>query len=106
MYDVTSRYWHLSQSLNITGFWHFYLIEYKALKKLIIQSFAFSAILSLGDFGIIALFGGQSVTTLPYYLYEQISYYHYHESAVTAALLLILSFSLLVVIDYDRTESN
>ncbi|OCG60254.1 thiamine/thiamine pyrophosphate ABC transporter permease [Gilliamella sp. GillExp13] len=106
MYDVTSRYWQVSQSLNITGFWHFYLIEYKALKKLIIQSFAFSAILSLGDFGIIALFGGQSVTTLPYYLYEQISYYRYHEGAVTAALLLILSFSLLVVIDYDRTESN
>ncbi|OCG22927.1 MULTISPECIES: thiamine/thiamine pyrophosphate ABC transporter permease [unclassified Gilliamella] len=106
MYDVTSRYWDLSQSLNINGFLHFYLIEYKALKKLIIQNFAFSAILSLGDFGIIALFGGQSVTTLPYYLYEQISHYHYQESTVTAALLLILSFSLLVVIDYDRTESN
>nr|WP_237410345.1 thiamine/thiamine pyrophosphate ABC transporter permease [Gilliamella sp. Pas-s95] len=106
MYDVTSRYWKLSQSLNINGFSHFYLIEYKALKKLIVQSFAFSAILSLGDFGIVALFGGQSVITLPYYLYEQISHYHYQESTVTAALLLILSFSLLVVIDYDRTESN
>ncbi|MWP46981.1 thiamine/thiamine pyrophosphate ABC transporter permease [Gilliamella sp. Pas-s27] len=104
MYDVTSRYWQLSQSLNINGFLHFYLIEYKALKKLIVQSFAFAAILSLGDFGIIALFGGQSVTTLPYYLYEQISHYHYQESTVTAALLLILSFSLLIVIDYDRTE--
>jgi thiamine transport system permease protein len=106
MFDVVSRYWQLSQSLNINGFFHFYLIEYKALKRLIIQSFALSAILSLGDFGIIALFGGKSVTTLPYYLYEQISSYHYKESAVTAALLLILSFSLLVVMDYDRTKSN
>ncbi|MWP63088.1 thiamine/thiamine pyrophosphate ABC transporter permease [Gilliamella sp. Pas-s25] len=106
MYDVTARYWQLTQSLNIDGLLHFYLIEYKALKKLIIQSFAFSAILSLGDFGIIALFGGQSVITLPYYLYEQISHYYYQESTVTAALLLILSFSLLVVIDYDRTESH
>lgn len=104
MYDVTSRYRQLTQSLNINGFFHFYLIEYKALKKLIVHSFTFAAILSLGDFGIIALFGGQSVTTLPYYLYEQISHYYYQESTVTAALLLILSFSLLIVIDYDRTE--
>lgn len=103
MYEVTLRYWQLSQSLNINGFRHFYIVEYKALKKIIIMSFAFSGILSLGDFGIIALFGGQSVTTLPYYLYEQISHYHYHESMVTAAVLLTLSFSLLIVMDYDRT---
>lgn len=103
MYDVTLRYWQLSQSLNITGLKHFYLIEFKALKKLIMMSFAFSMILSLGDFGVIALFGGQSVITLPYYLYEQISHYYYHDSMVTAAFLLILSLSILVVIDDDRT---
>ena len=70
------------------------------------MSFAFAGILSLGDFGVIALFGGQSVTTLPYYLYQQISHYQYKESIVTAAILLILSFSLLVVMDYDRTSKN
>lgn len=103
MYDITLRYWQLCQSLNISGFKHFYLIEYKALKPLLTKSFAFAAILSLGDFGIIALFGGQTVTTLPYYLYEQISHYHYQQGMVTASILLLLSFSLLVVLDYDRT---
>ena len=103
MFDVTSRYWQLCQSLNIAGIRHFYLIEYKSLKKLLTLSLAFSALLSMGDFGIIALFGGQAVTTLPYYLYQQIAHYHYQESAVTAAFLLILSFSLLIVMDYDRT---
>ncbi len=103
MYDVTSRYWQLSQTLNIVGINHFYLIEYKSLKKLITLTVAFSALLSMGDFGIIALFGGQAVSTLPFYLYQQIAHYHYQESAVTAAFLLILSFSLLFVMDYDRT---
>lgn len=103
MFDITSSYWQLSQSLNISGFKHFYLIEYKALKPIFTKSLAFAAILSLGDFGIIALFGGQTVTTLPYYLYEQISHYHYQQGMVTASILLVLSFSLLVVLDYDRT---
>ena len=103
MFDVTSQYWQLCQSLNIAGIRHFYLIEYKSLKKLLTLSLVFSALLSMGDFGIIALFGGQAVTTLPYYLYQQIAHYHYQESAVTAAFLLILSFSLLIVMDYDRT---
>ena len=103
MYDVTSRYWLLSQSLNITGFKHLYLIEYKALKPVLAKSFAFAFILSQGDFGIIALFGGRAVTTLPYYLYEQISHYHYQQGMVTASILLVLSFSFMVVLDYDRT---
>lgn len=103
MYDITLRYWQLSQSLNISGLNHFYLIEYKALKPILVKSFAFTSILSLGDFGIIALFGGPAVTTLPYYLYEQLSHYHYQQGMVTASILLVLSFSLLVLLDYDRT---
>ncbi|OCG07903.1 thiamine/thiamine pyrophosphate ABC transporter, permease protein [Gilliamella sp. wkB178] len=103
MYDVSLRYWQLSQSLNISGLKHFCLIEYPALKPLLAKSMAFAAILSLGDFGIIALFGGQAVTTLPYYLYEQLSHYHYQQGMVTASILLLLSFILLAVLDYDRT---
>jgi ABC-type Fe3+ transport system, permease component len=106
MYDITARYWRLTQSLNINGLTHFYLIDFRGLRRIILMSFAFAGILSLGDFGVIALFGGQSVTTLPYYLYQQISHYQYKESIVTAAILLILSFSLLVVMDYDRTSKN
>ena len=106
MYDITAQYWRLTQSLNINGLTHFYLIDFRGLRRTILMSFAFAGILSLGDFGVIALFGGQSVTTLPYYLYQQISHYQYKESIVTAAILLILSFSLLVVMDYDRTSKN
>lgn len=106
LYDITARYWQLTQSLNINGVAHFYLVDFKGLKSKMLMSFAFAAVLSLGDFGVIALFGGQSVATLPYYLYQQISHYHYQESIVTATILLLLSFSLLVVMDYDRTSKN
>lgn len=103
MYDIAKRYHSLSQSLNITGIAHFYLIEYRALKPVMITTFAFACLLSLGDFGIIALFGGQSVSTLPYYLYEQIANYRYQDAAVTALVLFILSLGLLMVMDNDRT---
>ena len=106
MYDITARYWRLTQLLNINGLTHFYLIDFRGLSRIILMSFAFATVLSMGDFGVIALFGGQSVITLPYYLYQQISHYHYQESIVTAAILLLLSFSLLVVMDYDRTSKN
>ena len=103
MYDIAKRYHSLSQSLNITGIAHFYLIEYRVLKPVMITTFAFACLLSLGDFGIIALFGGQSVSTLPYYLYEQIANYRYQDAAVTALVLFILSLGLLMVMDNDRT---
>ncbi|MDF7667820.1 thiamine/thiamine pyrophosphate ABC transporter permease [Orbaceae bacterium ESL0727] len=116
MYDITSTYALLSQSLNIQGWRHFYLIEYKALKRLIAMSFSFAFLLSLGDFGIIALFGGQklagqagseySVLTLPYYLYEQIVHYRYEDGAVTALILLIVSFSVMSLIDYDSADAQ
>ncbi|MDF7669666.1 thiamine/thiamine pyrophosphate ABC transporter permease [Orbaceae bacterium ESL0721] len=107
MYDITRQYSHLAQLLKISGWRHFSIIEYRALKPLLVISFSFAFLLSLGDFGVIALFGeqsinGYSVTTLPYYLYEQIA--HYQSGAVTALTLLLLSIALMIIIDRNRTH--
>ncbi|WP_392562299.1 thiamine/thiamine pyrophosphate ABC transporter permease [Orbus sturtevantii] len=102
--DLTKQYGFLSQSLNIKGFRYFYLIEFKALKKLFVYSFTLACIMSLGDFGIIALFGGQQFMTLPYYLYELISHYRYPEASFSALLLLLISFLFMTLFEYSHDD--
>jgi len=102
--DLTKQYHFLSQSLNIQGLRYFCLIEFKALKKLFIYSFTLACIMSLGDFGIVALFGGQQFMTLPYYLYELISYYRYQEASFIALLLLLISFLFITLFEYSNND--
>lgn len=93
--DLTKRYHWLALSLNISGIRYLYLIEYKALKRLFAYSFAFACVMSMGDFGIIALFGSQDFMTLPYYLFELVSHYRYQEASLSALILLMISYLLI-----------
>ncbi len=72
MRDSAERYNPLCQSLGISGFNRFRIIELKALRKPISQALAFACVISIGDFGVVALFGNDNFRTLPYYLYQQI----------------------------------
>jgi thiamine transport system permease protein len=108
MANIYQRYHRLSQSLNITGLSHFYWIEFKGLKSLFRFTFAFACMMSIGDFGIIALFGQQDFATLPYYLYQQIGSYQQQQADFTALLLLIICLGLFYLTEismrhYDRT---
>ncbi|WMY96527.1 MAG: thiamine/thiamine pyrophosphate ABC transporter permease ThiP [Arsenophonus sp.] len=97
MYDLAERYNILCISLNIKNINRLRIIEFKALKHTIRQAFAFSCILSIGDFGIIALFGNENFHTLPHYLYEQLGAYLNKDAAGTALLLLFLCFSICIL---------
>ncbi|KYP95768.1 thiamine ABC transporter permease [Sodalis-like endosymbiont of Proechinophthirus fluctus] len=72
------------------------------------RALAFASILSLGDFGMISLFGSEDFRTLPLYLYQQIGAYRSQDSAVTALLLLLLCLLLFILFEtlsgsYDNT---
>lgn len=99
MRDTAERYNPLCQSLAITGFNRFKIIELKALRKPIAQALAFACVISVGDFGIVALFGNENFRTLPYYLYQQIGAYRTNDGAVTAMLLLLLCFCLFSLLE-------
>lgn len=99
MRDIALRYGVLCQSLDIHGMNRLKMIELRALKKPIAQAMAFASVLSIGDFGVVALFGNDSFRTLPYYLYQQIGAYRSDDGAVTALLLLLLCFALFTVIE-------
>lgn len=98
--DLLKQYDLLSQSLGLSSVNYLCFVEFNALKRLYLYCFVLSAIMSMGDFGVIALFGGQDFITLPYYLYEQISHYRLNEANFTALLLLVISFLLISLFDY------
>ncbi|MBS0848445.1 thiamine/thiamine pyrophosphate ABC transporter permease ThiP [Citrobacter sp. JGM124] len=99
MRDIADRYGRLCQSLNIQGFNRLRLIELRALKVPIAQAMAFACVLSVGDFGAVALFGNEDFRTLPFLLYQQIGSYRSQDGASTALVLLLLCFVLFTLIE-------
>ncbi|GBU12974.1 thiamine transport system permease [Enterobacterales bacterium] len=100
MRDVAERYNPLCLSLDIRGWQRLRWVELSALKRPLTQALAFACVLSLGDFGVIALFGNENFRTLPFYLYQQIGSYRSQDGAVTALLLLLLCFLLFTLIEH------
>lgn len=97
--DIAGRYNLLCLSLDIRGWNRLRLIELRALKRPLAQALAFACVLSIGDFGVVALFGNENFRTLPFYLYQQIGSYRSSDGAVTALLLLLLCFLLFTLIE-------
>ncbi|PLR24582.1 MULTISPECIES: thiamine/thiamine pyrophosphate ABC transporter permease ThiP [Pantoea] len=99
MRDINARYSQLCASLGISGFNRLRLIELRALKRPIAQALAFACVLSIGDFGVVALFGSADFRTLPFYLFQQIGAYRGADGAVTALLLLLLCLLLFTLME-------
>ncbi len=99
MRDLAERYGPLCQGLGIRGINRLRIIELQALKRPIAQALAFACVLSIGDFGVVALFGNEDFRTLPFYLYQQIGAYRSDDGAVTALLLLLLCLALFTLME-------
>ncbi len=82
------RYQRLCQSLSLSGWHRFKLIEWPMLRRPAGLAAALVAALAMGDLGVIALFGTPETTTLPLMLYHQLGAYLVDEAAVTAVFLL------------------
>ncbi|MBK4713945.1 MULTISPECIES: thiamine/thiamine pyrophosphate ABC transporter permease ThiP [Tenebrionibacter/Tenebrionicola group] len=99
MRDLAARYAPLCQSLNIRGINRLRLVELRALRRPLAQALAFACVLSIGDFGVVALFGSENFRTLPFLLYQQTGAYRSADGAATALLLLLLCFMLFTVME-------
>jgi len=96
MQKVALRYDKLSFSLNLNGSKRWLYCEWPYLKSSVAYVFALSFCLSLGDLGVVALFGSNEITTLPWYLYQLMGSYQTKDSAGVALILLVLTLSVFI----------
>ncbi len=93
--ESTRQHNRLIAGLGITGWSRWRLIDFPVLKKPLALAFAFAMALSLGDLGVIALFGSEQITTLPLLLFKSLGSYRTHDAD---GLALILAFSCLIIL--------
>ena len=89
----------LSDSLGIAGWARLKLIYWPQIRRPLAFAFAIAATLSLGDMGVIALFGTQDLTTLPLLIYRLFGAYKMDEAAVVAMMLCLACFALFWAIE-------
>lgn len=85
----------LCESLRIAGYARMRRIDLPSLKHALATAFFFAMALSLGDLGVIALFGsGIELQTLPSLLFAKMGAYQSDDAAGIALYLMILSAAL------------
>jgi thiamine transport system permease protein len=94
-----ARHDRLCASLGITGLARLRLVEFPAARRELGFAAALSAALSVGDLGVIALFGSDTFRTLPWLLYQRSGRYQSDEAAAIALVLLVLSLAFFVGIE-------
>lgn len=94
-----ARHDRLAASLGLRGFRRFRIVEGVALRAPIFAALAFGAALSLGDLGVVALFGSDSLQTLPSLLFARLGSYRSDDAAGLALLLMLLCLGLLWLAD-------
>ncbi|MBZ0163457.1 MAG: thiamine/thiamine pyrophosphate ABC transporter permease [Notoacmeibacter sp.] len=92
---AAARHDRLAASLAVTGFARLRLIDWPALRGPALTAFAFAMALSLGDLGVIALFGSDSVQTLPYLLLARLGSYRTADAAGLALILATMCLTLI-----------
>ena len=78
---------------------NYFIILLPLIRKNIIFVFAFSTVITFGDFTIISFFKDQNFDTLPSYLYKLISIYRFNEASFVAGVILIFSMIIFLAID-------
>lgn len=99
-YDAAAaRQDRLCAQLGIFGWARLRLVDWPVLRRPVMTGLAFAMALSLGDLGVIALFGSESVQTLPYLLLASMGSYRTDDAAGIALLLALLCLGLIFMSD-------
>lgn len=106
-YDAASeRHERLCALLGISGWNRLKLIDWPPLRRPLATAFAFAMALSLGDLGVIALFGSDSVQTLPYLLLSRMGSYRTEDGAGLALILGVVCLALMFVASRFGKEAS
>lgn len=88
----------LIRSLNLGGLRQFADVEWPLMRREAGIVVALAFCFSLGDLGVIALFGTQDFATLPLLMYRALGTYRTNDAAVIAAILLVLTLAAFVLL--------
>ena len=75
------------------------LVEVPLLRRPLGLALGLCAAISVGDLGVIALFGTRDNATLPLHLYQKMASYRMDEAAVIALLLIVLCLGIFATIE-------
>lgn len=87
----------LCESLGVSGFAKWRLIDWPCLKRSLLMALSFAMALSLGDLGAVALFGANALTTLPWLLYSRMGSYRTTDADGLALLLGVVCLLLTIL---------
>jgi thiamine transport system permease protein len=97
-YDAgAARHDRLVAQLGMSGWARLRLVDWPVLRRPLFTALAFAMALSLGDLGVIALFGSENVKTLPYLLLERMGAYRTRDAAGLALFLGLLCLALMTI---------
>jgi thiamine transport system permease protein len=97
--QTSKTYLKLSQSLGLGPWAQFRWVFWPRLRRPLGFSAGLVTALSMGDLGVIALFGDAEYATLPLKIYQLMGSYRMEQAASGAVLLLSLSLSLFWIFD-------
>lgn len=96
---AAARHDRIAAQLGIGGWNRFRLIDWPSMRRAVATAFVFALALSLGDLGVIALFGSDAVQTLPYVLLASMGSYRTADAAGIALILGLLCLGLMFLSD-------
>jgi thiamine transport system permease protein len=86
----------LAASLGISGWSRLRLVDWPGLRRASLTALSFAMALSLGDLGAVALFGSDSLVTLPWLVYGRLGSYRTNDADGLALILGLLCLLLTI----------
>ena len=97
--QMSARYEHVCENLGLRGLPRMRLVDIPLLRRPLGLALGLCAAISVGDLGVIALFGTRDNATLPLLLYQKMGSYRMDEAAVIALFLIMMCLGLFAAIE-------
>jgi len=95
---IAERRGRLIRSLGLSGWQQFRAVEWPLIGREAGVVLALAFCFSLGDLGVIALFGTEDFATLPLLMYRALGAYRSNDAATIAALMLLITIAAFVLL--------
>tara|TARA_B100000900_G_scaffold411397_1_gene431010 strand:+ start:165 stop:722 length:558 start_codon:yes stop_codon:yes gene_type:complete len=103
---VSHMYDKLFYAYKINGITRFVKYELPLLRGSFATASAVAITLSMGDLGLISLFGSTEIRTLPLYIYQSLGSYRMDNASAGIFALLVLVLSIIFIFEYILGERD